>query len=55
MKCPNCNIKLKIDEIIGENENSRWVGGHCPQCNKSFSWTQEFKRILILECDLEED
>ena len=55
MKCPYCDVELKLDELIDENEDNNFVGGHCPKCDKMFTWKQRFERVFVGEDSLSED
>lgn len=55
MKCPYCDVKLQVDEMIDRNEDNNFVGGHCPKCDKMFAWTQHFKLVFSHEDGLIED
>ena len=55
MKCSYCNTELLVDEIIAREEELDYVGGHCPQCKRLFSWCKNFKRVLDTETDLIEE
>lgn len=43
-KCPYCNVELEYEERMdsqnyGDYYSERWTG-YCPQCNKTFNWSE---------------
>ena len=44
VKCPHCNVELKLDETYDREIMSWGVilyhAGHCPECEREYQWDE---------------
>ena len=49
--CRECGEELVVDEVIEESNYgwgaNRTVGGHCPKCEKQWTWSEAYDLVLV--------